>query len=527
MSIELIQTLALSFLLGFSVSFIVSALYTFISGERKKSSAQKEADRIIQRAKSQSTKMERESRNKIKDYEQKIRQGVEGQIKFEKKKLKEALLDAEKNKEKLERSFKQKERNLEDQVRSLENQEKDLEKMKDVLKGLEKSVKVQADDYQRKIESVASLTKEEAKKELKASLEDEVHAEVSERLSQIEEKAREESDKKAKMILATAISRYASEVSTEKTVSILSLTGEDLKGKIIGREGRNIRALESACGVDFIIDETPGSMVISSFDPIRREIARISLERLIEDGRIHPARIEELVSKVKQDFDQVIKENGEKACFDLEAHEVHPNVQYLVGTLKYRFSHMNNLYDQSLEMGFIAGMIASEVEVDPKMARRVGLLHAVGRAISHTVEGSYSEVGSDYLKKHGESKSICDSVLCHTGNIPAKSVLDHIGQVAFNLVESRPGVKNPSMEKHVKRLKDLESVANSFDGVFKTFAIQSGKEIRVLVDSGKITEDQSQILVRDIARKVERELSYSGKIKISVIRETRMIEHAR
>ena len=395
------------------------------------------------------------------------------------------------------------------------------------LDALEKDAEKEKGQLLKKLEAVASMTAEQARTELTNSLEEEARKAAESTLQQIEDEAKKDASKRAKQVLASAISRYASEVATERTVSIIGLTSDEMKGKIIGREGRNIRALEAACGVDLIVDETPESVVISSFDPVRREIARETLKRLMEDGRVHPARIEEVVSKVKTDISSTIKEDGEKACNELNITNVHPAILNLLGSLKYRSSHMQNLYKQSIEVGYVAGLLASEIGAKVQWARRAGLLHAIGRAIDHTVEGSYAEVGAEFAKRHGEKEYVCQAIRSHSGEKQAVSVLDNLVQAAFNLTEARPGSKRSMMEGFIRRLKDLESIGNSFDGVSRTFAVQSGKEVRVLVDSGKITDDQSKMLVRDIARKIERELNYPGQIKISVVRETRMVEHAR
>jgi len=327
-----------------------------------------------------------------------------------------------------------------------------------------------------------------------------------------------------------AIARYASEVVSERTVVTIPLVGEEVKGKIIGREGRNIRALESACGVDVVVDETPDSVIISSFDPIRREVGRVAIKRLIEDGRVHPARIEEVVDKVKQDLLAELKEEGEKACFDLGVHGVHPEILGLIGSLKYRHTGTQNLLAHSTEVAFMAGTMAAEIGFDVKLARRAGLLHDIGRAIDHTVEGNHSQVGAEFAKKHGEKKDVCNAIFYHepdSESLSTNSLLVQLVQAANNLSKNRPGARRSMMENYIHRLEDLESIGNSFDGVERTYAIQSGKEIRVIVDSSKVTDEQSNMLSRDIAKKIERELSYPGQIKVSVVRETRIVEHAR
>jgi ribonuclease Y len=300
-----------------------------------------------------------------------------------------------------------------------------------------------------------------------------------------------------------------------------------MKGKIIGREGRNIRALEAACGVDLIIDETPETVIISSFDPVRREVARRSLEKLMEDGRVHPARIEEVVEKVKSELFASMREEGEKVCFELGVHNVNPNIIKALGGLKYRQGDGQNLLAYSQEVANLAGLIAEEIGADEKAARRAGLLHAIGRALDHTFEGSSAQAGAEFCKRNGEKDEIVHAIRAHSDEVKPESALAHIVQSAYNLARSRPGARRANLDTFIRRLSDLESVANSFDGVARTYAIQSGKEIRVIVDSGKVTDDQATMLSRDIARKIERELNYTGQVRVAVVRETRIVEHAR
>jgi ribonuclease Y len=371
------------------------------------------------------------------------------------------------------------------------------------------------------------MTSMQARDELMHTLEEQVRQESTARLNQIEEEARVESERKSKRILAMAISRYASEVATERTVTSIPLSGDEMKGKIIGREGRNIRALEAACGVDLIIDEAPEAVVISSFDPVRREVARKSLERLMEDGRVHPARIEEVVEKVKSEILGSVKEDGEKACFELGVHGVHPAIINLLGNLKFRQSDTQNVLQHSIEVAQLAGLMAAEIGFDVKIARRAGLLHDIGKAIDHHTEGGHAVIGAEFARKHGEKDGVVHAIRAHHDDEKPETVLAHIVQAANNLSKARPGARRSSMETYIRRLQDLESIANSFDGVSRTFALQSGKEIRVLVDSGRVTDEQTLMLSRDIARKIERELNYPGQVRVMVVRETRLVEHAR
>jgi ribonuclease Y len=516
-----------SIILGIGLGAGILHFYGVIQGNKKKESAEKEAERIVNKAKSQVAKIERDANTRAKDFESRARKNAEAEIKKQKQKFQQQESQLKEKEQQLQKEYKKKEDEVE--VKSKEIKEK-MDRMniaEDRIKKMEEETQLQVQNLQKKLEAISTLTVEQAKVELKLAIEDEAHKLAAEKIEQIEIEAKKEADQKAKQILTTAISRYASEVATERTVSIIGLTSDEMKGKIIGREGRNIRALEAACGVDLIVDETPESVVISSFDPVRREIARQTLQKLMEDGRVHPGRIEEVVSHVRSQIQQTIKEDGEKACFELDISNMHTAIQNLIGSLKYRQSNMQNLYKQSLDVAYLAGMLAGEINANVKVARRAGLLHMIGRAIDHTVEGSYASIGAEFCRRHGEEDFICQAVRCHNGEVEARSVLDHLVQAAYNLSEARPGAKRNSMEGYIKRLEDLESIGNSFDGVSRTFAIQAGKEIRVLVDSGKITDEQSKMLVRDIARKIERELNYPGQVKVTVVRETRIVEHAR
>jgi ribonuclease Y len=378
-----------------------------------------------------------------------------------------------------------------------------------------------------RLEKISEMTAEEAKKMLIQAMEDEAKYEATKIIKKIEEEAREKADKKAKEIIAFAIQRYAGDYVGEDTVSVVALPNEEMKGRIIGREGRNIRALEAATGVDIIIDDTPEAVILSCFNPIRREVARIAIERLIGDGRIHPARIEEIVSKVAEEMDEKIKDSGEQAVFDLGVHNVHPELIRLLGRLKYRSSYAQNIYQHSLEVAFICGAIAAELRVNVKEAKRAGLLHDIGKAVDHEVEGSHANIGADLAKKHGEPDLIVHAILAHHEDVPVTGLLDVIVQAADALSGARPGARREMLETYIKRLDELEHIANGFQGVEKSYAIQAGREIRIVVNSEKTSDENIIILSKDIAKKIETDLSYPGQIKVVVIRESRSVEYAK
>jgi len=527
MTSQMAVSLILSLIGGAAFGALAYFLYRKIMDERTKTSATLEADKIVNRAKSQAVKIEKEATARSKDFETRARRNVENDIRKEKQRIEQTERQLKDKEGRLDKDFRKKEDQVNEKVRELEGQNEKLLIQEKRLKELEDKANQRVDELSRKLESVAGMTEAQAREELVHALEDEAKKEANTKLQQIEEDAKQEADRRAKRILSMAMSRYASEVATERTVASIPLQGDEMKGKIIGREGRNIRALEAACGVDLIIDEAPEAVVISSFDPVRREIAKKSLERLMEDGRVHPARIEEVVEKVKSEIFQSMKEDGEKACLELGVHGVHPTLIQLLGALKFRHTETQNALLHSIEVGMLSGLIAQEIDFDVKLARRAGLLHDIGKAIDHTVEGSHAIVGAEFARKNGERDNVVHAIRAHENDEKPESILAHIVQTANNLSKTRPGARRANMETYIRRLQDLESVANSFDGVARSFAIQSGKEIRVLVDSGKVTDEQSQMMSRDIARKIERELNYPGQIKVTVVRETRIVEHAR
>ena len=382
------------------------------------------------------------------------------------------------------------------------------------------------DEQKRQLEKISGLTAEQAKELLIRAMENEARHDGAKLIKRIENETKEEADKKAKKILATAIQRYAAEFIAERTVSVVPLPSDEMKGRIIGREGRNIRALEAATGIDLIIDDTPEAVILSGFNPVRREIARLSLSRLIADGRIHPARIEDVVKKVTQEVDQLIKEAGEQAAFELGVHGINIELIKFIGRLKYRTSYAQNVLQHSVEVGFLAGIMASELGLNAKIARRMGLLHDIGKAIDHEVEGPHAVIGSRLAKKYGENAKIIHAIAAHHEDVPPNSVYAVLVQAADGLSGARPGARKELLENYVKRLEELEGIANSFKGVSNTYAIQAGRELRVIVESERISDDESVLMSRDIVKKIEESLTFPGQIKVIVIRETRAVEYA-
>jgi ribonuclease Y len=358
-------------------------------------------------------------------------------------------------------------------------------------------------------------------------MESEAKHDAAKLIRKIENEAREAADRKTQEILALAVKRYAGDYVTEKTVSVVNLPNEEMKGRIIGREGRNIRAIEAATGIDLIIDDTPEAVILSGFNPVRREVAKISLERLIDDGRIHPARIEEIVEKVSKEIEASIKEAGEQATFDVGVHGIHGEIVKLIGRLKYRSSYAQNVLQHSKEVGFLCGIMAAELGLNVKQAKRAGLLHDIGKAIDHEVEGPHAVIGADLARKYGEKDHVVHAIAAHHEEIPPDSPLAVLVQASDTLSGARPGARQEMLESYVKRLEELEKIAMSFKGVSKSYAIQAGREIRIMVEGKVVDDDQSFLLCKDISKKIEKEMVYPGQIKVTVIRETRAVEYAK
>jgi ribonuclease Y len=436
--------------------------------------------------------------------------------------------------QKLEERLSNRESKLDQRALKLDERDEDASRREERVNEREKSLNEREDEISRsservqaELEKVAGYTAEEAKDKLIDTMVAEAKAEATQKVRELEEEAMEDADKRAKKVLATAIQRYAGEYVTERTVNVVQLPSDDMKGRIIGREGRNIRALEAATGIDVIVDDTPEVVVVSGFDPVRREIARLSLEKLIADGRIHPARIEEVVEKTEQEIAQVIKEAGEQAAFELGVHGLHAEIIKLLGRLKWRTSYGQNMWSHSIEVGFLCGLMASELGVDVKLARRAGLLHDMGKALTHEREGSHALVGAEIAKKHGETEIVRNAIAAHHDDEPQNSVIAHLVIAADALSGARPGARREILGTYVKRLEELEKISLGFDGVEKTYAIQAGREIRVMVSNSKVSDNDAYALSKDIARKIEDELTYPGQVKVCVIRETRAVDFAK
>ncbi len=411
--------------------------------------------------------------------------------------------------------------------RDLDAREKDLTARERKTAESESELARMVEEQRGRLEHVAGLTAQQAREELVRSLENEARLEAAGMVKRLEDEAREQADRKAHWLMGLAVQRLASDFVSETTVSVVELPSDEMKGRIIGREGRNIRALEMATGVDLIVDDTPEAVILSGFDPFRREIARIALERLISDGRIHPARIEEVVEKVKGEFDQRISEEGEAALLELKIPVMHPELVKLLGRLRYRTSYGQNVLNHSKEVAFLAATMAAELKANVQVAKRAGLLHDIGKAIDREVEGTHLELGIELLRKYGETEEVVHAMACHHGDYDPKTLEAVLVTSADALSAARPGARREVLESYVKRLENLEAIASSFKGVEKSFAIQAGREIRVIVDSGKLGDEQALWLSKDIARKIEQELTYPGQIRVTVIREMRAVEIAR
>ncbi|MDA8160311.1 MAG: ribonuclease Y [Desulfobacteraceae bacterium] len=433
-----------------------------------------------------------------------------------------------------EKRFSQKLEQIERKIDLLDKREVDLLQKEKAftqqegdLAKRQKEIEALINEQRTKLENIAGITREEAQKRLVESIESEARMQAAKEVVRIENEMKLAADRKAKNILALAISRYAGEYVAEKTVSIVPLPNEEMKGRIIGREGRNIRAIEAATGIDIIIDDTPEAVILSGFNPVRREVARQAMERLIADGRIHPARIEEIVEKVGKEMENNLREAGEQATFDVGVHGMNHELIMLLGRLKYRTSYGQSVLLHSLEVAFLCGVMAAELGLDVKQAKRAGLLHDIGKAVDHEVEGSHAIIGRDLARKYGESPEVVHAIGAHHEDLEPESVLDILVQSADSLSGARPGARREMLESYVKRLEDLERLANGFKGVEKSFAIQAGREVRVIVDSSQVKDVETSMLGKDIAKKIEETMTYPGQIRVTVIRETRSVEYAK
>ncbi len=426
-----------------------------------------------------------------------------------------------------ERRLQQKEENLDKKLDNMEKKEEQLQnKLKEADEKLEEANTIKRNQIDQ-LERISGLTAEQAKMQLLENLDNDLVHEKALKLANFELELKNEADEKARHYISLAISRCAADQVSEATVSVVPLPNDEMKGRIIGREGRNIRALETATGVDLIIDDTPEAITLSCFDPVRREIARLSLEKLITDGRIHPARIEEMVEKSRKEVEQKIRTEGERAILETNVHGVHHELVKLLGRLRYRTSYGQNVLNHSIEVSHIAGMMASELGIDANLARRAGLLHDIGKALNHEIEGSHVEIGVDVCRKHKESDAVIHAIQAHHGDVEIKSVTDALVQAADAISAARPGARRENVENYIKRLQKLEEIANSFEGVDKSYAIQAGREIRIMVKPESVKDEKMVLVARDIVKKIESELEYPGQIKVHLIRESRAIEFAK
>lgn len=485
--------------------------------------AEELATKVLEDARREADTITKEAELSAKDVALEAKEAAENDLKEKKK----DLLNQEKR-------IQQKEENLDKKAALFDQKEMEILKKEQAISSKEQALGSKEEELGRslveqktRLEAISGMTAEEAKNRLMEAMESEARHDAAKRIKAIEDEARETADKKSKEIIASAIQRYAGEYVSEKCVSVVPLPSDEMKGRIIGREGRNIRALEAATGIDLIIDDTPEAVILSGFNPVRREVARLSLEKLLADGRIHPGRIEEVVSKSEEEVEKAIKEAGEQAAFDLGVHGINPEILKLIGRLKYRTSYTQNVYQHSLEVAFLCGIMAAELGINVKQAKRAGLLHDLGKAVDHEVEGSHAVIGADLARKYGESPKIVHAIAAHHEDEKPTTILAVLVQAADALSGARPGARREMMETYVKRLEDLERIATSFQGVQTSFAIQAGREIRVMVSSEQVSDEQSVLLARDIAKKIESEMTYPGMIKVNVIRETRATEYAR
>lgn len=508
------------------IGLIAGLVFIIISHTKlksKKNEIEKEKERIIDEARREAERIIKEAHLEAKDIVYQTKADVEKELRERRSELNHLDKRLRQKDEILERKFEQ----LEKREQELSKREKDYAIKERIVQEKEDTYNSLIKEQTALLEKISGLTSEEAKTELLRKVEEESKFEAAKLAKRIEDEARENSEKKAKEIIGLAIQRYASEYVSDATVTSVTLPNDEMKGRIIGREGRNIRALEAATGVDLIVDDTPETVTLSTFDPVRREIARLSLEKLINDGRIHPTRIEEIVEKVRKEVEAYIREEGEKAVFDFGLSGIHPELVKLIGRLKYRTSYGQNVLQHSREVAYLAGIMASELKVDVKLAKRAGILHDIGKAVDHELEGSHQEIGADIAKKYGESPKVVNAILVHHGEGEPATVEAALVAAADALSAARPGVRKESIENYLKRLERLEQMALSYKGVEKCYAIQAGREIRIIVKPEDMSDEMSSMLSRELAKKIESEMTYPGQIKVTVIRESRFVEYAK
>jgi ribonuclease Y len=514
---------ALAGLFGGIVLALVFVWIRSKQGQVQREAAQQAAARIIEEAKKDASGIRKEAEIQAKDVVLKEKAEFEREVRETRRELQNQ-----------EKRLIGKEETIEKRAEVVDKRELDLGKREAGLKTRELKIEEQTaecvrqiEQARRQLEQVAGMTREEAKRNLIDEMTEEAKHDSAKRVRVIEEEAKEEAVRKAQKIVALAIERLAGDFVAERSVTVFPLPNDELKGKIIGREGRNIRALEAATGIDLIVDDTPETVVISGHNPIRREIARLSLEKLVADGRIHPGRIEEVVRKSEQELDEAIREAGQKAIFDVGIHGVHPEIVKLLGRLKYRYSYAQNVLLHSIEAAFICGAMAVELGLNEKQARRAALLHDIGKAVDHEVEGSHAIIGAELARKYGESPKIVNAIAAHHEDVKAETILAPLVDAADALSGARPGARREMMESYVRRLEDLERITNSFKGVEKSYAVQAGREVRVMVQHDIVSDDEAARMAREMARKIENEMTYPGQIKVTVIRELRSVDYAK
>ncbi|NLL40044.1 MAG: ribonuclease Y [Clostridiales bacterium] len=507
---------AIALVIVFVVAFILGMLYRKKVSEREISSAEEEARRIINEAIKAAENKKRESLLETKEEIHRNRAEYEREVRERRAEL-----------QKQERRLQQKEENLDKKTENLEKKMDQLNKKIAETNALQEEIKLLKRSQLEMLEKISGFTIEEAKEYLIKNIESEVTHQAAMKIKEIEAKYKEEADKKAREYITLAIQRCAADHVAEATVSVVSLPNDEMKGRVIGREGRNIRAIETLTGVDLIIDDTPEAITLSSFDPYRREIARITLEKLILDGRIHPARIEETIEKARREVDATIKAEGERATFETGVHGLHPELIKLLGRLKFRTSYGQNVLNHSIEVAHIAGLLAGELGLDIALAKRAGLLHDLGKAVDHEMEGSHVSIGVDIARKYKESEDVINAIQAHHGDVEPRTLIACLVQAADAISAVRPGARRENIENYIKRLERLEELTNSFPGVANSYAIQAGREVRIMVKPEDVSEDEMIILARDIANRIESELEYPGQIKVNLLRETRAIEYAK
>lgn len=507
---------AVSVVVALAVGIAVGIIYRKKVAESTIGSAQQEAAKIVNEAVAKAESVKKEAVLEAKDEIHRSRTELEKEIRERRSEV-----------QRQERRLVQKEESLDKKIENMEKKEESLaQKIKDVEQKAEEAEKIKRSQIEM-LEKISGFSKEQAKSYLLKTLEDDLTHEKAIRVNEFVQKTKDEADESAREIIATAIQRCAADHSADATVSVVALPNDEMKGRIIGREGRNIRTLETITGVDLIIDDTPEAITVSCFDPVRREIARLTLEKLITDGRIHPTRIEELYEKSKREVEHTIKQTGERAAIDAGVNGLHPEVIKLIGKLKYRTSYGQNVLNHSLEVSYLAGLMAAELGADVKTAKRAGLLHDLGKALDHEMEGSHIELGVEYAKKYKESNAVVHAIHAHHGDVEAKTIVACLVQAADAISAARPGARRENLQNYIKRLEKLEEITSSFPSVDKSFAIQAGREVRIMVKPEAVSDDEMVLLARDIVQKIESEMEYPGQIKVNLIRENRVVDVAK